>query len=475
VAALAGDARPSDDLLDWFGRHRADELQWQQTDTPALVRLLRRSDPKSWRFLDITGVLDRALPEVASAMQRRRADISDLDPIGALRFQVVDRLDDLAVELDLPSDRLVIAALVADVCADVADDTDSAYRLASRLVPETEATRIASIVTDAHTLRAGTALRSRFDEADVMQMAAHLASASHAHDAYSLALALGPLPRWHREALDERLAMISEALAHPELAGGEAGNLASAHRLAAEHLLAGARADDRDGESPADDHDQRAAIDRLRSASISYLLSHSPEELARHALLVEPLPRRGAVRVSVSPDPEPDHWRLDIACRDADGLLAHLTETLTREGLDTVSASIATWPDGAVLDSFLVIGHYRPSARELARAIETELTRPLRPAPMPELSLRFDHRAHPWHSLCTVQGPDRPGALHAVSAAFATADVVVHSARISSSGSTVNDQFWVSDRLGHKLDAPAVERVGRALAGQRSRRRFARR
>ena len=41
----------------------------------------------------MTGVLERALPEVAHAMKHRRADLGDLDPMGALRFPVVDRLD----------------------------------------------------------------------------------------------------------------------------------------------------------------------------------------------------------------------------------------------------------------------------------------------------------------------------------------------------------------------------------------------
>ncbi len=456
VAALAATARPCDELLDWFAQHRNHPLQWSIANTPALVRLLRSSDPRGWRFLDITGVLTRALPEVADVMRRRRADISDLDPIGALRFAVVDRLDTLAVEFDLADDRLVLAAFVADVCADASNDRDCAYQLAARLAPETEAARITNIVADAHTLRAATGHRNQFDEADIIQMAAHLASPAHAHDAHRLAVALGALPTWQREALDERLALIGEALDHPELTSGEATNLAAAHRLAAQRLL-----------------DDPAARDRLKLAPTSYLLSHQPDELARHARLVEPLPHRGTVRVTVSPEPEPDHWTIDIACRDSDGLLAHLTDVLANNHLDVVAATIATWPDGAVLDTFTVRTTDRPAARTLAQQIEDQLSRPLHLSAGLDLTVSFDHGAHPWHSMCIVSGPDQPGSLRAVSAAFAAAGVLVHAARIASADYQLNDRFWVTDRLGHKLDEPTTERVRRALAGQRLKRRFA--
>ncbi|MEZ5249336.1 MAG: hypothetical protein R2713_09060 [Ilumatobacteraceae bacterium] len=87
------------------------------------MALLRLDEPRAWRFLDVTGVLQRALPEVATAMDRRRADLTDLDPLGALRFAVVDRLHhDVAThspEFTLASstELLALAALVSDVAS----------------------------------------------------------------------------------------------------------------------------------------------------------------------------------------------------------------------------------------------------------------------------------------------------------------------------------------------------------------------
>ena len=458
TAALSNTARPSANLLDWFAAHRNTPADWSFDDTGALVRLLRTANPRAWRFLDVTGVLERALPEVAQAMSHRRADLGDLDPLGALSFPVVDRLDDLAPLLGVASDDLMIAALTADVCVEADDRAECSLALARRLVSNSEAERIAAIVGDAQLLRASTHDADALDHGEILQLATHLASAAHARDSYELALALGTLSRLHREVLDERLALVLEALEHPELTSGEANNLAGARRIAAERLL-----------------DSPAAVDRLRFAGNTYLLSHEPDELARQALLVEPLPRSGSVRVAIAPMPDPDLWKIDVACRDVDGLLARLTDVLTENGLDITSASIATWADGAVLDSFIVSARTRPSAKQLSVAFEAGLSKRMSPVAMPTLSIEFDNTALPWHTLAVVTGPDRPGVLLAVSAAFASAGVVLHTARISTSDKQVNDRFAIGDRVGRKLDTAAMNAIRMALTEGRTTRRLGRR
>lgn len=454
TAASAGMARPSDGLLDWFGVHRNAALTWDQADTATLVRILRDANPRAWRFLDVSGVLERALPEVAVAMDRRRADLGDLDPTASLRFPVVERLDALAHQIGLADEELMIAALTADVCGD-ADDVDAcALSLAKRLVPAEEAERVAALVADARLMRSGLRDPHSLERHEVLQLATHLATVDHARQAYELALAIGGLDHWQREALDERFSLVSEALTHPEVTSSEADNLAAVRRIAAEHLV-----------------DDPAVIERLRFASNAYLLAHEPDELARQARLVEPLPRAGAVRVAIAPEPEPDHWKIDVACRDTDGLLARLTEVLTDSALNIVRATIATWPDGAVLDSFIVRSRNRPGARDLATAFESRLRRPLDTHPMTDLELAFDNDALPWHTAVVVTGPDRPGVLSAVSAAFTAAKVVVHTARIATDDGQVHDRFGVSDAFGRKLGADAMDRVRAALTADRSRRR----
>jgi hypothetical protein len=375
--------------------------------------------------------------------------MSDLDPLGSLRFPAVDRLHELSTSgdpnlvLSRSDDDLVLAALVADVCA----DADAMSSLARRLGNETEAERITSIVSDANLLRARAHDPGGFVDNEILQLATHLAAPSHARQAYILAMALGELSPLHRRVLDAQYRQVEEALEHPELTSGDAANLAGARRLAAQRLLA-----------------EPSAVDRLRFASTTYLLAHDPEELARQARLVEPLPADGIVRVAVSPEPEPDHWKIDVACRDADGLLARLAEVLTLEHLDIVSADVASWPDSAVLSSFVVRVGTRPSAALLGKAFQLRLRTAIHASARPLLELSFDNRALPWLTVCTVTGPDEPGVLQAVSSAFASCGAVIHSARIASEGGVVNDRFAVSDKFNRKLDETIVTLVRHTLS-----------
>ena len=125
-----------------------------------------------------------------------------------------------------------------------------------------------------------------------------------------------------------------------------------------------------------------------------------------------------------------------------------------------------------MLDTFLVRAKSRPSAKALALAMEDGLRARLKPQQVGDVVLEFDNDSMPWYTVCIASGPDQPGALYAVSAAFTAADVVVHSARVSSSHDRISDRFMVSDRVGRKLDSKTMDRVRGALAGDRPRRRF---
>jgi [protein-PII] uridylyltransferase len=159
---------------------------------------------------------------------------------------------------------------------------------------------------------------------------------------------------------------------------------------------------------------------------------------------------------------------VDIATRDTKGLLARIAGVLAERGLDIVTADLATWPDGAVLDSFMVRSSARPSAEmlvfDLERSLRAGLPEPRRLGREGGASLRLDldNDAHPWHSVVTLSGPDQPGLLRTVAAAMAKANVRVHHARVSTVDGGVADRFEVSDRHGRKISSHALERV-RAL------------
>ena len=248
---------------------------------------------------------------------------------------------------------------------------------------------------------AGRRLRRRWVRpGEIRQIATHLGSPTAADHAYLLALASGER---HRQGLDELHGLISDLLAHPELLGDGADTLAEMRRNQAIALS-----------------DEAGARRRLQAAPLSYLSTHEPDELARQARLVEPRPHAGIVRVAVSPNGRVDHWIIDVASRDIDGLLARLSGALTDAGADIVAANVATWPDGAVVDTFVVRSAVRPRARRMAEHMQEALRRRLDRGAVGrhrrDLRRRVAARGTP---TSTVSGVDRPGQLSAVAAAFA--------------------------------------------------------
>ena len=452
AAALAEHAAPSDDLLTWFGDRREVKIGWTSDDTAALLALLSRAGPRAVRLLEVSGVLERAVPTIADALTRRRADPAELDPTRHLRFPTVETLTHRATaggrlsSSPLPlAQTSTLAALVIDVLG-----LEAEPRAVDRLLAELAVEHRAPVhrtIESARLLRSAAADIDGYDQTEITQLAAHLANTG-AFDAAAEIAAATTYDDDRKRRLKELVSMIEDVLAHPELQGPDAVSLADARRRDAIALL-----------------DEDAPRRRLESAPDDYVLGHLPDELARQARLVEPLAVRGTVRVSVSPEGTPDHWLIDVAGRDADGMLAAFATALTAAGCDIAAATVATWPDGAVVDTFLVRSAVRPSARHLAGQMENSLHRPPELHAVRDLNVRFDNGAAPWHTLCTIDGRDRPGTLAALAAAFAATGVRVHTARLTVTAGEFSDRFALTDRLGRKLDGPTAERVTRTLAG----------
>ena len=208
-----------------------------------------------------------------------------------------------------------------------------------------------------------------------------------------------------------------------------------------------------------------ALILRISNAPASYALNHSPEEILAHAQLVEPCPRAGQVRVAVNPGKEVGTWTINVATRDRTALLARVARVLADCNLEVVTADIATWEDGAVLDVFTVKTESAPAVGDLTARIEGALVwRSVSPSDEPlNLVASCDNDAHPWHTVLRMTGPDRHGLLRDVTATLSKLNVVIHLARISTDATTVRNEFEVSDRHGRKLTQDESAAVVKAL------------
>ena len=450
TSILATHAQPNDALLDWMHANRAFELTWDLATSQLLFDVLVRGNARSWRFLEVTNIVERALPEIDKAIRARRGDASELDPTHSMQMPTVELLRDRVGRNTFSDSAIFFAAFVLDF-----SDDSPAIGIINRLVfPENVAQQIRALVAASALLHTAASSETIENNArNMAQLADFLGSPLMVEQCRILTEARGNLEDWQYPLLLDITTGVQELLAHPELIEGIEGSVESVRRSKAMSLTS-------------DTH----VLDRIQHAAAVYILAHEPETLVRHASLVEPAPRSGKVRVSVVSTPQNGQWIIDIETHDMRGLLARICAVLAERGLEIVSADLATWPDEAVLDSFKVNSAQKPNAVQIAFELENRLKRRL-DAPRrlisnthSRLTISLDNDAHPWHSVIRVSGADQPGLVQAVATAFAMAKTNVHHAHISTQGVDVSDRFEVSTRHGRKLGSQALQRITELLS-----------
>ncbi|HEY3096681.1 MAG TPA: cation:proton antiporter [Acidimicrobiia bacterium] len=459
-AIRRGDLRPGQALLDYLGDLGDAPMRWDRDASRRLFEILLTGDARTWRFLETTGVLERALPELAEALQRRRADPFVVDPSHVLRFSLVDSIRELVSTVERASaeyarlehpEWLLLAALILETAGEDASPVDLARRLAKRLDLGAAAEQeIALLVGDSSLLRAAAQRVDGFDEERVFALATHIDRPERVRALYLLTLALGGLEPLDRARLDELLDLVLAVLEQPDLTGLEARNLVERRRAEAMRMA----------------DSNRAVAERIAAAPRTYLLAQEAADVARQAALLEPLPPRDGARVAAAPL-DGEQWRVEVASRDRPGLLATVSGVLAEFGLSVQEAVVATWDDGGALDAFRVVPISRtpPDARTLTAAIVDAFNQPLEAPPTPGAEVVFDDDASPWYTLCEVRCPDRPGVLHSITVGFASAGVDVHSARVATVEGVAVDRFELTDRNGRKLDESTKRSVVEAITG----------
>jgi glutamate-ammonia-ligase adenylyltransferase len=233
----------------------------------------------------------------------------------------------------------------------------------------------------------------------------------------------------------------------------------------------------------------------LERVGEAYVRGRSPEEMALHVRLAAEVGPDRPARIHVSPGPE---GRYDVAVVAVDyfGEFAILCGLLAIHGLSIESGEVHTFrpsaappapsrgrrrppPSTKIVDVFRVVpraGRGAPDAarmeRELlallalaadGRAVEARerlnrrLVESWSSAPgelaraVPPVAIEFDNDARPAWTLMRVRGEDTPAFLYALANALAMREVYVHEVRIESEGSSVRDEFAITQRDGRKI------------------------
>lgn len=416
----------------------------QAAEQAALLEVVRRGTPGWWRTLWVHGVLHRTLPELAEAIDVIPID-DVVDPDARFDWTRTQRLRDTHRDGEV----LGVAAIALDVVADLDAAAPVASATASRLgLDEGSVDAVRAAVRDADLLTATARRTDGLDEGTVVALAAHFVTLEHT----TRVAALGgtELEPW----VVERVAQLVGLLAAVFEGGSAVTDLAPSiddRRAAVRRRL---------GQSVGSEADHVvAALPR------AYLAHTSVADATRHVRRGLAFRGRAVVEVHVDAVEDLDApFRVEFVASDRVGLLAREARLLAEFGADVRAAEVVTWTSGRALASFAVGCAAPLDAAQLRRRLRELLVLPLVAPPCDHLVLAWDDRGSPWHTRCMVVGDDRPGALAAVTAAFAAARVNVHRAVIASDGEQIDDVFELSDRRGMKLDERAKLAVERALA-----------
>jgi [protein-PII] uridylyltransferase len=206
-----------------------------------------------------------------------------------------------------------------------------------------------------------------------------------------------------------------------------------------------------------------------------YWLSFDPETHARHARMIRDSSARAApLTVDTQPLPARAVTEVTIYTSDHSGLFSRIAGALAVAGASIVDARIHTMTNGMALDTFWVqdaaegtfdaphrlarlsvLVEQALSGRidldeEIAKSAGTLTGRRMRAIHVPPRVV-IDNRASNAHTVIEVNGRDRPGLLHDVTAAMSQQGMQIASAHITTYGVRAVDVFYVKDVFGLKV------------------------
>ncbi|HEX2941320.1 MAG TPA: [protein-PII] uridylyltransferase [Rhodopila sp.] len=208
----------------------------------------------------------------------------------------------------------------------------------------------------------------------------------------------------------------------------------------------------------------------------SYWLSFDPETHARHGRLIKDAEfRKSPLTVDTQPLPARAVTEVTIYCADHAGLFSKISGALAVAGASIVDARIHTMTNGMALDTFwiqdtaggtfdaphrlarlsvlieqVLSGRLR-LASEIRRVSNALLGRRMQAIHVPPRVV-IDNRASNTHTVVEVNGRDRPGLLHDVTAAISEQGVQIASAHVTTYGVRAVDVFYVKDVFGLKIE-----------------------
>ena len=206
-----------------------------------------------------------------------------------------------------------------------------------------------------------------------------------------------------------------------------------------------------------------------------YWLGFDPSTHARHARMIREAEARAApLTVETEILPQRAVTEVTVYTADHPGLFSRIAGALAVAGASIVDARIHTMTNGMALDSFWIqdaaggafeaphrlarlsvlveqaLSDRLKFATEIRKVTTALLGRRMRAIHVPARVV-IDNRASNAQTVIEVNGRDRPGFLHDVTAAISEQGISISSAHVSTYGVRAVDVFYVKDMFGLKI------------------------
>ena len=207
-----------------------------------------------------------------------------------------------------------------------------------------------------------------------------------------------------------------------------------------------------------------------------YWLSFDPETHARHArLILGAEKQRAPLTVDTQPLPARAVTEVTVYSADFAGLFSKISGALAVAGASIVDARIHTMTNGMALDTFWIqdaaggtfeaphklarlsvlieqtlSGRLRLDS-EIQRVSKILLGRRMQAIHVPPRVVIDNHASHT-HTVLEINGRDRPGLLHDLTAAVSQQGLQIASAHVTTYGVRAVDVFYVKDVFGLKVE-----------------------
>ncbi|TCH98633.1 [protein-PII] uridylyltransferase [Roseococcus sp. SYP-B2431] len=465
---------------------QADRLRGDPEASTLFLDLLTGKDAAKWlRLLNEAGFLGRFIPEWARIVGLMQFDTYHVFTVDEHTIEAIDVLQQIdrgelnevapvATELmtQLQSRRaLYVATLLHDIAKGRGGDHSElgarfAQEICPRLGMSAEETETVSWLILHHLLVSQTAFKRDIeDPKTILDIADQVQSPERLRLLLVLTVAdmraVGPRVwnAWKATLLREVYWRVSEVLAGGMTVPERDVRVARAKEAAAAMLPGFSKAE----------------ADLFMSLGYpGYWLSFDSETHARHAAIIrEAEADRAPLTVRTRVLPDRAVTEVTVYCSDHPGLFSRISGALAVAGASIVDARIHTLTNGMALDTFWVqdsAGGAFEAPHRLARLsvlIEQALSGRLKlaaeirkvrrePARLAAVTVPprvvVDNFASNTHTVIEVNGRDRPGLLHDVTAAISEQGLQIASAHITTYGVRAVDVFYVKDVFGLKVE-----------------------